>query len=305
MGDRKPDKHEVPNIIDCVKDTQLANAVAPLGEVALDSMLEDGTLKDLPLVGTAFKGLSVYTSVRDNLFARKLLRFLQHLSSVTKDERDGFVERMDREEKFRSRVGSNLLISLDKVDAVEKATLLAEAFRLYMVESIAYREFQILRAIVDAFNLAYIDETRMVFTYDLGDDTRQRDLLDHLVTCGIARASRIPGDEVLLHTSASVQYSKTLVGKLFVENVLPREPERIKSFFIETVLDLPETESIASEPDKCPKQFASCQSAREFLHELPPTYFEECMVRGSQFMDKEKKTRFRRVGPESYEFFDA
>lgn len=56
---------------------------ADMMEVVIDESLEDGLLKDVPLLGSAVKIANLTRSVRDRLFLAKLKRFVEEAARGT------------------------------------------------------------------------------------------------------------------------------------------------------------------------------------------------------------------------------
>lgn len=57
-------------LVDLVKDESLAELTKDSAEIILDSTLDEGVLKDLPLVGMFFGFRKVYLSVQDKLLLK-------------------------------------------------------------------------------------------------------------------------------------------------------------------------------------------------------------------------------------------
>jgi len=58
-------------------DHGLQDSTAALAEVVLDSTLDSGVLKDIPIIGTALALTRATLVIRDRLFLNKLLHFLK------------------------------------------------------------------------------------------------------------------------------------------------------------------------------------------------------------------------------------
>lgn len=61
-------------------------------ELSFDSLLESGVLKDIPFVNSVVGVFNVAGSVRDLILATKVLRFLNELAEIGKNERTELVE---------------------------------------------------------------------------------------------------------------------------------------------------------------------------------------------------------------------
>jgi hypothetical protein len=120
-----------PSLEETLADTQLPSLLVEYTEVALDTLLVDGVVKDIPIIGT-LRGLwKSGVIVRDYLFVRKLLRFLGPLSEVPHEERVKMIERLHEDESYFHRVGDEILLLLDRLDSIKKAQYVGRAFRAY------------------------------------------------------------------------------------------------------------------------------------------------------------------------------
>jgi hypothetical protein len=78
------------SISSCFKNDELSDLGTDLGEVELDSLLDDGLLKEIPVIKTILAFSGTIGSIRDYLFTEKLIRFL-----------NGFSELNDAHESFK------------------------------------------------------------------------------------------------------------------------------------------------------------------------------------------------------------
>lgn len=68
-------------------DPGLQDSAAALAEVVLDSALDPGVTKDIPIIGTVVALSRASVAIRDRLFLKKLLHFLQELDAVPPEKR--------------------------------------------------------------------------------------------------------------------------------------------------------------------------------------------------------------------------
>ena len=58
--------------------------IEDFGEVALDSCLPEGVLKDLPIVGIGFSLIKICKDIRDTIFVTKLKSFIDAVDKNSK-----------------------------------------------------------------------------------------------------------------------------------------------------------------------------------------------------------------------------
>jgi hypothetical protein len=119
------------SLTETLKGTDLPSVTGDLGEVAIDALLNEGALKDIPVIST-IRGLwQTGIAVRDYIFLQKLLRFLEELGDVSHQERVKMIEQLEQDSSYPQDVGENIILLLDKLDHLEKAKLVGRAFSAY------------------------------------------------------------------------------------------------------------------------------------------------------------------------------
>ncbi|EKD9327825.1 hypothetical protein QTG66_004188 [Vibrio vulnificus] len=112
---------------------QMSGTGTELAEIAIDSVLEEGVLKDLPVVGTALSLYQTGVAVRERQYVKKLVTFLSELNKTDEEARLKFIAEEMLEPEQRERFGETILSLIDKVDDTRKFELYAKVFeRLFM-----------------------------------------------------------------------------------------------------------------------------------------------------------------------------
>jgi hypothetical protein len=130
-------------------------------ELGIDTALESGVLKDIPLVNTVVGIFSAVGSVRDQLLATKLLRFLSQISEISLKERIEMVDKLNDDDKFSGRVGAAVIEILDRMESQKKPELAAKCFAAYARHEITFEELRrILFALerVPSFDIEKLEE---------------------------------------------------------------------------------------------------------------------------------------------------
>jgi hypothetical protein len=86
-------------LISSIAKPDLTKLAAALAGVGLDQLLQDGALRDIPVVGTLAAFCRAVGVVRDHLFARTVIGFLVKLGAVPRDERERFLTSLTTEWK--------------------------------------------------------------------------------------------------------------------------------------------------------------------------------------------------------------
>lgn len=123
-------------VLNLIKRDDIESLATDLAEVTLDSFLKEGVLREVPFVGTVMRLYKVGSSVGDQLFLRRLGRFLQGLSDLTAEERQAFLNRLESDTKKRALINDSLLSWLSRLDDQDKAEYLSRAFKAHVLEDI-------------------------------------------------------------------------------------------------------------------------------------------------------------------------
>lgn len=111
-------------------------------EVGIDTLMESGALKDIPLVNTVAGIIGAAGSVRDQLLANKLIRFISQLSDIPQKERIAMVEKLNEDDKFAGRAGAALIEILDRMESEKKPEFAANFFSAYARNEISFEELR-------------------------------------------------------------------------------------------------------------------------------------------------------------------
>ena len=207
------------SLLSVIKSSGGNDLMKEAAEFSLDSILNNGFVKDIPVVGTIANLYKGAIAVQGYVFAKKIRKFLTELTSIPKRERDDFSKKLEIDKKLHDRTAEVLITLLDKLDDLEKAPLLARAFSGYIRNEYDFITFQRLAASVDR---CLINDIPMLerLQKPMGLDTYIGDVL---VSAGLATIDAIP--LVKSHNSKTV-YKLSPLGHLFLQVVvkgLPRE----------------------------------------------------------------------------------
>lgn len=150
------------NIFTAVKSEEIKDITKDLTEIAIDQLLQDGLLKDIPIVSTAYNIYNLSLNISNSFFTKKILKFLFELKSIPISERLNFIEKMENEDKTK-RIGEKILIILNKIDDVDKATILGKLFKLTIEDIIETSVFMRLSHMIDK---SYLEDLHLLKKID-------------------------------------------------------------------------------------------------------------------------------------------
>ena len=126
--------------------TDFAGSVADL---TLDELLNDDFLGKLPIVSWIIQGKRVYSSISDRLFLGKMAAFLIQLSKSQPSKESAFGQQMLADAKSAQRFSETILFLLSKLDATQKAAMVAELCKLLNQGRIEIPQFRRLCHTID------------------------------------------------------------------------------------------------------------------------------------------------------------
>jgi len=153
-------------------DCNLLNLGIDISEIAIDSILQDGLLKELPIVGTIINLSKLSANIQDKLFLKKILTFLNGLRDISPEKRKEMIEKIDKSKEFRIRVGEKLLYIVDSCDDHEISELIGILFRSYIEEKINYDDFLKASSVLNKLSISdfkWFTKDRKYHNFDLSD----------------------------------------------------------------------------------------------------------------------------------------
>jgi hypothetical protein len=197
-------------LTETIKDDNFQSVFTDLGETALDTVLEEGVLKEIPLIGSFFGLAKATMSIQDKLFTKKMLTFLLQLKNTDPESRKKQIEKIDSDPDYKAKVGEKLLYIIDKCEDNEKAIYLGQLFQCYIEEKINYEDF--LRA-SKCIEFTFLYDLKK-FIKDKWDNMDMEEAGD-LVGSGLMVAIYTPGEQTWDNVgNGSLRVKASPIGKL-------------------------------------------------------------------------------------------
>jgi hypothetical protein len=153
-------------------DSKLENLGIDISELAIDSVLQDGLLKDIPIVGTIINLSKFGANIHDRLFLKKLLSFLNKLESIPSEKRKELIQNIESSKKYRMKVGEKLLYIIDTCEDYEISELVGLLFKAFTEEKVSYDDFLKGSSVLKKLNMSdfkwFIKERKSHY-FDLDD----------------------------------------------------------------------------------------------------------------------------------------
>ena len=143
--------NELPGAL-CDSITEEArNAAVDVLELGLDSILEDGLLKDVPLLSTAVSLYKIGNSVKERHYIKKLAEFIRALNSglVGDVQVQKFRDRILRDKKKTQKELEYILVLVDRYISYGKSTIIAKLYLSYLEDKLNWEEFSMYSELTD------------------------------------------------------------------------------------------------------------------------------------------------------------
>jgi hypothetical protein len=136
------------------KERPVLDLVASGGEAVSDILMKDELFAAVPVFSTAFKAMKALDSMRDRMFAAKLVAFVSEVDAAPPEVREEIARKLAEENDGR-KAGETLLLVLEKLTDMDKPALLGALLVSYGQGRVTAVEF---RRLVSAVDVAFGDD---------------------------------------------------------------------------------------------------------------------------------------------------
>jgi len=190
----------------------VAKSIESLGEVGLDMILDEGILKDIPLLSTAVSVYKIGNTIRERQHVKKLLSFLKEVSSGIADEaeRKRHYDALVADKKKFSQEIEYVLLVIDRYINEAKAVMLGRVYLSYLRGKINWNIFMLYAEMIDRLlpgDYRTLLQTRTTYVSEVHYDERYL----RLVALGLMGEQLVfRGD--LGNLSSATKFERTRVG---------------------------------------------------------------------------------------------
>jgi hypothetical protein len=130
-------------------------------EALIDSQIESEFIKSIPVLGWAVKAVGAVDKIKTNFLVNKILLFLKGISNLSEDELTQFENRFLSNQNNVDKFYQALLISIDRLDHLDKSTIVSALFKSLIHNKI--NEAYFLRSVNIIQNI-YIEDLKEYLT---------------------------------------------------------------------------------------------------------------------------------------------
>jgi len=128
-------------LIKTIYDNGSKEILSDLGELALDNIIRNDAINQIPLIGLLKSLYKISTSISDYFFIQSLLKFLNELANLSKKEKENMKSKIENEDGYENKIGEKLLGIINKIDDSEKPAIIAKIFKSFINGFINRNEF--------------------------------------------------------------------------------------------------------------------------------------------------------------------
>ncbi len=142
-----------------------------IAEISLDAFMDEGVLKEVPILKTVLAARKTWTAIHDQLFLRKVAGFIRASPRFTQTERESFAREYLDDPTKAKKLGDAIVLILDKLDDLDKPEMIAKIFAALVRGKIEKETFRRLAAAIDIGFIADLRalarpfETRLASSY--------------------------------------------------------------------------------------------------------------------------------------------
>ena len=127
--------------------------ISDIAEVGLDAVLDDGLLKDIPIISTAVSLFKIGKTIHDRVYVKQLGVFIDEIRkhTVNEEKRQKHINKIRENEASSNKELEYLLVIIARYIGYEKPRMLAKAYLAYLEEKISWVELTVFSEIIDRF----------------------------------------------------------------------------------------------------------------------------------------------------------
>lgn len=148
-------ENEQPTNITKIVSNELVTKSIDLGvdysEIAFDAFLEDGVLKEIPIVKSVVAFYNIGNSVIDRHKTKKILTFFKefHSQQINDEKLDAFKEKFNEDRNYRERVVDTIILLNERFLDTVKSKVLANLVIAHIEGNISWKELTDIAVVLD------------------------------------------------------------------------------------------------------------------------------------------------------------
>ena len=199
------------------------DSIGDIAELGIDSLLEDGLFKDIPIVSMLIGVQKTYQNIHDRNLLKQTLTFIKQFNSGTINEEKltKYKEMLNSDSKKAEKELGRVIIVLNSTIDIEKSQMLANLYKSYINEKINWNQFCEFSEIIKMLLLNDFNIIRLIYNQQLSDTSKIEIYpIDRLSSLGLVNTATM---SIVISSNANSRTDKyvnlTTIGKKFYECV--------------------------------------------------------------------------------------
>lgn len=214
----------VPAFKTTLFDSTLSDACVDIAELGIDSLLDDGVFKSIPIVSTLVGFGKTAQNIHDRNLLRQTIKFINTFNekSISSKKVEKYKNRLDSNSKYAEEELGRVIILLNSNVDLKKSELLAKFYRSYVNEDIDWSIFCELSDITSRLFISDLHLLFEVYKKKISDTSQcQTYQADRLIALGLLDSAMKSMSISSVSGSQTQRYIQVNnLGKLFCEIAL-------------------------------------------------------------------------------------
>lgn len=200
------------------------DSIGDIVEIGIDSLLDDGLFKDIPIVNMLVGVKNTYQNIHDRNLLKQTLAFIKQFNSGTIDQNKliKYKELINSDSKKAEKELGRVLIILNSTVDMEKSQMLANLYKAYINEKIDWNQFCEFSEIIKMLFLNDFNVIKLIYNHQVTDTSGIEIYpIDRLSSLGIVNTAM---KSIMISNSANSRSDKyvnlTTIGEKFYESVI-------------------------------------------------------------------------------------
>lgn len=212
-------------------DTSFQEFLGNVVELGIDSILEDGLLKDMPIVGTIVGLANFAVNIHDRCLLKQTLIFIQEFNkNAESEEVKKYIKKYEREidedpQKAEKELG-RVMVILNRIIDDTKTRILSKLYLSYIKKNLEWSEFCDLSEVTEKIFTTDISVLKDIYSNSPDFDENKLHNYQRLVSVGLLKndskfnsGTSLSGVLVAEDGEESTKMELTLLGNQFAEIV--------------------------------------------------------------------------------------
>lgn len=200
------------------------DSIGDITELGIDSLLDDGVFKDLPIVSMLVGVKNTYQNIHGRNLLKQTLTFIKQFNSgsINQEKLNKYRDMLNADSKKAEKELGRVLIILNSTIDMEKSQMLANLYKSYINEKINWNQFCEFAEIIKMLFLNDFNIIDLIYKHQITDTSGIEIYpIDRLTSLGIVNTVM---KTIMISSNTSSKSDKyvnlTTIGQKFYECVI-------------------------------------------------------------------------------------